>query len=151
MAIERAHNRQDQNPDVPKTLAPADQQTTEQSDNLPRLNPIWERVAQTLAKQQAEKHRDKPLPLKLSDILIQEDPAFSSQQDPVAREKFLEKFKRRRDSQTEWMRNYRRRMKEAQLSEQPGASPDPSVTPPAPEKPTPAHPYPTRGRKNPRV
>jgi hypothetical protein len=151
MAIEIQGNRQGQHPDTPKAPALGEQQTTEQLGNQPPLHPIWERAAQTLAKQQAEKHRDKLLPLKVSDFLTQEEPAFSSQQDPVAREKFLEKFKRRRDSQAAWMRNYRRRQKEARMREQTDASSDPSVMPPAPESAAMAHPRRTSGRKSPRV
>jgi hypothetical protein len=135
MPIETQGNSQDQHSDTPKAPALGEQQTTEQSGNRPPLHPVWERVAQTLAKQQEAAELDKKEGRR----------AYKRDWMRQWRKEHPDKHQENR------MRNYRRRMKEAQLSEQPGASPDPSVMPPAPEKPTPAHPHPTRGRKNPRV
>jgi hypothetical protein len=136
MAIER---------DVAKTTPSTEQQATEQSGTLPTLHPIYERLFRAVNAQQAAERLRKNPPPELPVFPPWGEHAPVIQQDPVV----LEKFKRRRASQAAWMRNYRRRQKEAQMSEQSGASPDPAGTPPAPESPAPARPRGTRGRRNP--
>jgi hypothetical protein len=131
--------------DVSKTLPSTEQQAAEQSGNLPPLHPIFERLFLAVNEQQAAERLRKNPPPELPAFPPRGERALVIQQDPGA----LEKFKRRQASQAEWMRNYCRRKKEAQMSEQPGASPDPSVTPPAPESPAPDRLRSTKGRRNP--
>jgi hypothetical protein len=149
MAIETRGNREGKHPDTLNIPVRGEQQTTEQSGNIPPLHPIFERLSQTLAKQHAENPRDKPLSRKATDSRPQKEPPFSSQIDRIVQETFLEKFKRRRASQAEWMRNYRRRKKEAQMSEQPGTFPDTAATPSVPESPASERLRSPQGRRTP--
>ncbi len=144
MVTERTDSKQGQNPDAPQTPTATEQQAATQVGNLPPLHPIFERLSQALNQQASERLRKEPPP-ELPVFPRLRESALASQRDPVA----LEKFKQRRAYQAEWMRNKRRRQKEAQMREETGASSDPSVMPPAPESTTLAKPRRIRGGKNP--
>jgi hypothetical protein len=131
MPIEKGENGQGETHNVPKMQTPIEQQAVEQSGKIPPLNPIWERVAQVLAKQKAE----NPLPPKPPKPLV---PADSEKQERKRtydrgwkrqwRQKYPERHRQEvakwqrsekgKVYRAEWMRADRKRKKEAQTKEQ---------------------------------
>jgi hypothetical protein len=130
MAIEHGEYRQGQPGDAPITTASGEQQSTEQARNEPRLHPIWERVADVLAKQGVKKRPARTQPA-------------------ASREQFLEKFKQQREAKAAEMRDRRNRMKERRQRQETSLYPHPSATPPVSENPLPIRSRQTSAPKKP--
>jgi hypothetical protein len=105
MATEHGEYRQRQQLDAPT-----------QSSNEPPLNPIWERVADALAKQG-----------------VKRPPAHTH--PAASREQFLEKFKQQREAKAAEMRDRRKRMKERRQHQETSVNSHPSATQAVSENP----------------
>jgi hypothetical protein len=123
-------HRQEQHRDAPTPTASGNQQSTEQSSTVPPLNPIWERVADVLAKQGVKTRPPRAFPAP-------------------SREQFLEKFKQQREAKAAEMRDRRKRMKERRQRQETGVYPHPSGIPPVSENPLPIRSRQTSAPKKP--
>jgi hypothetical protein len=116
MSTEHGQYITDQHIDAATTTASEEQQSTEQATNEPRLHPIWERVADVLAKQG-----------------VKRPPART--QPAASREQFLEKFQQQREAKAAEMRDRRNRMKERRQRQEISVNSRPSAIQPVAENP----------------
>lgn len=82
---------------MPNFPAHGEQQATEQSDKLPPLHPIFERLSQVLAEQQAAQNQEET-----ADTSPPASPDISQPQDPVALEKRERRLAKKRERERNW-------------------------------------------------
>jgi hypothetical protein len=123
MEIDHGGRGKGMNPDIPKTQPPAEQQAVEHAGKIPPLHPIFERLSHTLNQQQAAEEKDRRERRQVSE---RERKRRWRRENPD-KHRAWERTDKRRAYKAAWIRNYRRRQKEAKKREETGVPPNPSA------------------------